>query len=461
MSDYADALDWLMSLPDWEREPGARESRESLYLERPAALLDALGRPQARFRSILVAGTKGKGSTAAMLESILRAAGYKTGFYSQPHLHTYRERIRVNGELISPQAFAEKIIRLQSLVSSLSLTRPDLESFTTFEVTTALALEHFAYSDVEIAVLEVGLGGRLDATNIVDAELSLITSISYDHTAILGNTLAQIAREKGGIIKSGKPILTAMQPSEALSELEHLANERNAPLGLAGRDWIWLGQHDTFMVAGSPRAGLWSETWRHFDLHVPLRGMHQLENAALAVAAAEVLRQDWRLEIRDSELYCGLVATEWSGRIEVLQERDEEHPLIIADGAHNGDSAGKLVAALRFHFQFERLWLVLAVLSDKHLDAIAAPFVGLAAHAWTVRTRHPRSRRADLLAAELGQFGIRAEPTVNTAAAIESARASASARDLICITGSLSVVPEAREVMGFATVDDLAVRIRD
>lgn len=454
MSDYAAALEWLLSLPDWERKPGARASHESLYLERPAALLDMLGRPQTRFRSILVAGTKGKGSTAAMLESILRAAGYKTGFYSQPHLHTYRERIRVNGDLISPHAFVEEITSLQSLVSQLALTHRHLESFTTFEVTTALALEYFARLGVELAVLEVGLGGRLDATNVVDAELSLITPISYDHTAILGNTLAQIAREKGGIIKPGNPILTATQPPDALAELEHIAAERHAPMGLAGRDWIWLGQHDTFTVAGSPREGLWSETWRHFDLHVPLRGVHQLENAALAVAAVEVAKQQGRLKIEDSAVAAGLGATQWSGRLEVLQERDGEHPLIIADGAHNGDSAEKLVAALRFHFQFERLWLVLAVLSDKHLHAIAAPFTGIAAHAWTVQTRHPRSRRGDRLAAELEPFGLGAEPAQNTAAAIESARASASARDLICITGSLSVVAEAREAFGLVTEKD-------
>lgn len=455
MTAYESALGWLLSLPDWERGTGPRATREGLYLARPAALLEALASPQRQYRTVLIAGTKGKGSTAAMLECILRAGGYRTGSYTQPHLHTFRERIRVQGELISADTLTALLTKLEELVSRLEQEQPELERFTTFEVTTALALLHFALERVDVAVLEVGLGGRLDATNVVDADLALITAVSYDHTHVLGDRLSQIAREKAGIIKPGKPVLTTTQPDEVLDEIQAVAALRHAPLGVAGRDWLWLGDHDSYMVAGSPREGLWSRVWHDREMQVPLRGVHQLENAALAVAGAHALGETAGLTVGASPIAKGLAATRWPGRLEVLQERDRSHPLLVADGAHNGDSAEKLAAALRFHFKFERLWLVLSVLGDKHLDAIAAPFCGNTIHAWTVQTRHPRSRDARQVADELVRCGMPAEAAPGTRDAIRSALAAAAPQDLVCVTGSLSIVAEAREAMGApgATVD--------
>lgn len=460
-AEYRAALQWLLSLPDWERGRGTRPAREGILLERPNALLNARGKPQANYRAILVAGTKGKGSTAAMLESILRAAGYKTGLYTSPHLHTYRERIRVDGELISEQAFAERAEEIQALIPRIADGKPELSGFTTFEVMTAMALAHFARAGIDAAILEVGLGGRLDATNVVDADLSLITPISYDHMHILGDTLPKIAYEKAGIIKAGGVALSAPQHADALAVIEGVARERDAILGVGDRDWLWLGGHEDFLVAAEPRAGLWSEYWRYCNLPVPLPGTHQFVNAELAVAAARVIEEKrrtgtggWRFEIGEDAIRGGLGGTKWAGRLEVLRARDGTQPLIVTDGAHNGDSAEKLFEALKFHFEFDNLFLIVGVLGDKELGAIAMPFAIATEAAWTVKTNHPRAREARDAAVELRDMGIPAQAASNIAEALARAQERASAQDMILITGSLSVVAQARAEMGLAEYQD-------
>lgn len=447
---YPDALNYVLSLPDWERGTGTRAAREELLLERPAALLSALGNPQTRYRSVLIAGTKGKGSTAAMLESILRAAGYKTGLYTSPHLHTYRERIRVNGELISPDEFARGAGDIRAQLDDVLAAHPEFESLSTFEVMTALALDYFAREKIEVAVLEVGLGGRLDATNVVDADLSLITPISFDHMAVLGNALPKIAFEKAGIIKPQKLVLTAPQAPDARRVIEQVAGGKNAALAVGERDWLWLGGHADFMVAGAPRENVWREYWQVRHLRVPLLGVHQLANAGLAVAAAQVMQENWGFGILESAIRRGLETTQWMGRLEILQERDVVQPLIVTDGAHNGDSAEKLVAALKFHFEFEKMFLVFGALRDKNLDEMLAPFLLLTARAWTIETQHPRSFGADALAQGLNARGMDSESAANLRDALDAARAAASPRDLICITGSLSIAAMARAAFGLA-----------
>lgn len=462
--NYQDALRFILSLPDWERGTGTRPAREALLLERPVALLNALENPHTRYRSILIAGTKGKGSTAAMLESILRASGLKTGLYTSPHLHTYRERIRVNGEIISQDDFTRGVREIQSLLETLHTEHAELESFTTFEVMTALALNFFAQEIIDVAILEVGLGGRLDATNVVDADVSLITPISFDHTVVLGNTLHKIAFEKAGIIKEGKIVLSAPQEPEAMNVIEQVAREKNAVLGIGERDWIWLGGHDDFLVAGIPREGLWSDYWHYRDLHVPLLGTHQFVNAALAVAAARVTFplfpsfpsipcvEGNNGNMGNNVIRSGLAVTQWFGRLEILQARDETHPLVLTDGAHNGDSAQKLYDALKFHFEFEKLFLILGVLRDKNLDEIARPFALGTEFAWTVETHHPRARDAQDIALQLNALGIPARAAKNFSAALQHARERATPRDLILLTGSLSIVAQARESFGLAPI---------
>lgn len=446
--NYSEALRFVLSLPDWERGTGTTAERQELLLERPAALLRALGNPQTRFRSVLIAGTKGKGSTAAMLASIVRAAGYRTGLYTSPHLHTYRERIHMQGEPISQDDFARGAGEIREYLKDTP------ESFSTFEVLTALALQWFARQEADIAILEVGLGGRLDATNIVAADLSLITPISFDHMAVLGDTLPKIASEKAGIIKPNKIVLTAPQKPEALTVIRDAAREKNAALAVGEQDWIWLGGHSEFMVAGAPLDRVWQTYWHVPSLQVPLLGVHQLANAGLAVAAAKGMQENWGLDIGEPEIRSGLATTQWHGRLETLQERDASRPPVVTDGAHNGDSAEKLAAALQFHFEFDKLFMIFGALMDKDLNAVVAPFVPLTARAWTVETLHPRSWRAVPLAQELNARGMAANASPDMAAALANAQRDASPRDLICITGSLSVVALARAAFGLAIESD-------
>lgn len=453
-NEYARALDYLLTLPDWERGVGSRPTRAQILLERPAALLDALGNPQTRYHSILIAGTKGKGSTAAMLESILRAAGYKTGLYTSPHLHTYRERIRVNGALISENDFARGVGAIQPLLAELVSTHSAFESFTTFEAMTALALRHFAREKIDVAILEVGLGGRLDATNVVDADLSLITQLSFDHTAVLGDSLPKIAFEKAGIIKQRKIVLTAPQPPDALAVIERAARAKDANLAVAERDWLWLGGQDDFMVAGAPRAGVWNDYWHYADLHMPLLGQHQFINAGLAVAAAKTWTESLKQELGATAARQGLAATQWFGRLEILQTRSAAQPFIVTDGAHNGAAMEKLAAALEMYFEFEKLYLIFGALRDKNLDELLAPLAFKVAHVWTLETRHPRSWSADALARALNARGIAADAASDMSAALTAARAVAAPRDLICLTGSLSIAALARAAFGLAYETD-------
>lgn len=449
--DYAAALAWLYGRIDWERGPLDHAMRARLLLARPAALLAHLGNPQRRYGVVLVAGTKGKGSTAALLASILAAAGRRVGLYSQPHLHSFRERIRVDGRPISPTDLSSGVAALQPQVAAFERERPDLGELTTYEVATALALTHFAQVGVDEAVLEVGLGGRLDAVNVVDADLAVITAISYDHTAILGETLPEIAAEKAGIIRAGRPVLAAPQPLAVQAVLERVAADRAAPFGLGGRDWTWDGAHAALTVAAGARPGLWPRPWCHAGLRVPLLGAHQLENAATAVAAARVLRDG---ALPPEAVSRGVAATRWPARLEVLRPAGSDGPIVVVDGAHNGDSAERLAVALRDHFRFARLWLVLGVGADKDLPAIIAPLAPLAAGAWAAASRHPRSRAAAEVAAALRAAGVTAAPTGDTATALRLARAASGPDDLVCVTGSLFIAAEAREALSIVGPDE-------
>ncbi|HEX2034175.1 MAG TPA: folylpolyglutamate synthase/dihydrofolate synthase family protein [Chloroflexota bacterium] len=485
---YTATLAYLYGLTDWERRPMDRSTREQLLLQRPAALLERLGQPQRSYPSILIAGTKGKGSTAAFLEAILRAAGYRTGFYSQPHLHTYRERIRVDGRCLGEGEVVAGIARIRPHLQALERDCPALGRCTTYEVSTALALDHFARAGVEVAVLEVGLGGRLDATNVVEAEVAVITSISFDHTAILGDTLPQIAAEKAGIIKPGRPVLVAPQRAEALAVLEQVAAARTAPLLAAGRDWTWQGHHQGLSVRS--RGQRWSRAWRATSLSVPLLGSHQLENAATAVATAHALAgalapgEAWhplppprrgaergpqrgarrqaapapQPVIPPQAIAAGVSATRWPARLEVVRPAG---PAVVIDGAHNGDSAAKLGAALRDHFlgvdrpAAPRLWLVIGTGADKDLSAIVAPLAPLSRGAWAVASRHPRHRPAAEVSAALRAAGVAATAAPDTAAGLAAALAAAGPQDVVCVTGSLFVAAEAREALGLVPPQDL------
>ncbi|MGI9148288.1 MAG: bifunctional folylpolyglutamate synthase/dihydrofolate synthase [Chloroflexota bacterium] len=437
MEDGSEALRWLFSLADQERGVGwnPRASPEAQWrLGRTRALLDIAGAPDARLRIALVAGSKGKGSTCAMLASILGAAGTRCGLYTKPHLQSYRERIRIDGQAIPPRAFEAAVGRMQPHVATLRQDFPDAGEPTTFEVTTAVALDEFARRGCEVAVVEVGLGGRLDATNAVEPTASVITPISYDHTAILGRTLGAIAREKAGILRRGRPAIVASQRPAAMRALARACGEVGAACQVVG----------PFEPARE----------------LALIGAHQQQNAALAVAAAHVIAR-----VDDEAIERGLSRVHWPGRFEVLGGI----PPVILDGAHNGASAEALAATLVAFAAGRPVLLVVGINRDKDARAVLRPLLPIAHAVWTTQARHnpralpatdlgrlvarsPRARRPRSKDTQLRETNVRAE----MGSALEAASAAAI-RDggVVCVTGSLLLVGQARASLGLPAPEQL------
>ncbi|NNJ09144.1 bifunctional folylpolyglutamate synthase/dihydrofolate synthase [Chloroflexales bacterium ZM16-3] len=428
-----DALRWLRSFVDTEK--ALPRTPTEFNLPRTQALLDLLGSPQRRYPSVVIAGTKGKGSTAAIVESILRAGGLRTGLYTSPHLHTFRERIQVDRELITPGMITQRITEIQPLVAQMAA---GVGGLSIYEVETALALAHFAAAQVGCAVLEVGLGGRDDAVNAVTPTVSAISSLSLDHMQILGATLGEIAAHKAGIIKPGVPIVSVPQAAEAAAVLAHVAAAQGAPLYIAGPDGL---RHAADVVRPYPTVPR-PDTLR-------LAGQFQIENAQLASGIALLLR-DAGVPIPDKAFAEGLASVRWPGRLETLRLR----PRLIVDGAHNGDSARKLMAALREIHPSGRLFLILGASADKDLAAIAAALVPHAETLIVTQSPHLRAATIPALLAAVRPFA-RNEPlaTLDASAAIAEALRRARPDDLICATGSLFVVAAVREACGYLEAD--------
>ena len=448
MLTYQEALDYLYSFVDYGAMRAYRYSAETFDLSRMVKFLEDLGNPQARYPVLHVAGTKGKGSVAAMCASALRAAGYKTGFYTSPHLVDFGERAQVNGQHTPREAVAEIVDHMRGLAHN----HPGI---TTFELTTALAFEHFARERVDVAVVEVGLGGRLDATNVVQPRVTVISSLSYDHMNLLGNTLAEIAAEKGGIIKPGVPLISSPQRPEAQAVLEQIAAERGAPMQLVGRDWhfrpvahsldgqsfeVW-SQAEQAQLADLAAQGH-PVDWRPTVLEIPLLGLHQVENAATAYAALHAL-QGQGLPMSAQALAEGLRTVRWPGRFEILLRK----PYLVLDGAHNADSAQKLATALGDYFPGRRVILIFGASSDKDVAGMLAellrPGVGVA-HVLLAQAVHPRAQDPDELAAMVKQYNVPFEGGLSVAHALNRALELASDNDVILACGSLFVVAEAR-----------------
>jgi dihydrofolate synthase/folylpolyglutamate synthase len=430
MSAYRDALSYLYSFTDYEKRGFAAYAPEFYNLDRVRHLLALIGEPQRAFQAVHIAGTKGKGSTAAIIEAVLRAAGYCTGLYTSPHLHSFRERIRVAGELIPEADVIRLVEEMRPLVAQ-------VEDVTTFEIITCLAFAWFAELGVEWAVVEVGLGGRLDATNVLEPQVTVITPISYDHVAILGDTLSQIAAEKAGIIKPGVPLVSAPQPEEALATIRDFCERQGAPLTLVGRDWNWKPRAadlngQAFTVYRGKGEGVM--------LHLPLLGEHQLANATTAVAALDLLDQAG-LQIPGSALREGLQAVHWPGRLEILGRA----PIVLADGAHNGDSARKLMAALQALGGYQDLIIVLGGSADHLTPDLMGALLSGAARAIATQASHPRSATPAWIQAQAAELGFQIEVSDTVAQALDLALATAGPHDLVCCTGSLFVAGDARE----------------
>ncbi len=432
--DYIEAIAYLHGLTDYEMKRVRRYTPEVFDLSRVERMLEAVGNPHRDFPSVHIAGSKGKGSTAAMIESCLRTAGYRTGLYTSPHLHTFRERIRATGMKIERAEVVALVEELRPLVER-------MPGLTTFEVITTMGFLYFARSNVDVAVVEVGLGGRLDATNVLRPEVSVITSISLDHTYLLGDTLREIAREKGGIIKSGIPTVTAPQRAEAIRALEEIGEQRSAPLVEVSRDWDYeagpadrSGQSFSVQRIGAGGSDLDDEYW------IPLLGRHQLENAASAVAALDVLREQG-FDLPVASVHEGLRQVEWLGRLEILSQ----DPLVVVDCAHNPYSARTLRSALQEWFPDHTWVMVFGASMDKDIAGMLEALVPISEYTIVTRANHPRAMAPIELADIVAGVGGGAEVSLNVRKSLERALAMMDPGNGLLATGSIFLVADLRE----------------
>ncbi len=427
-------------------KPNSSAYLESLNIDKMRFGLDAirkllfrLGNPQKSYRTIIIAGTNGKGSTAAMTASVLRAAGYRVGLYTSPHLIDVRERIVVGGRKISLKEFNRTIADVRNHVK---------QNVSYFEFLTAVALVYFQKQKVDIAVLEVGLGGRLDATNICNPLVSVITNINFDHTAYLGDTLESIAREKAGIIKQNGLCLTAVKQKKVLHVLKEVCRAQRATLYVLGRDVKIKKQRDgSFHYYGLNR------TLK--NLTIPLQGGHQLFNAALALAAVE-MGEKKGLVVGAEAIYRGLENTRWEGRLEVLQK----HPLVLLDGAHNPAGIDTLCRSLKKDFSFRRLIVIFGALADKDYQKMLGKLCPLASKIIVTQINAKRAVPVSELKATAREMGYPSVMTGNVRQAVERALALAGQEDLICAAGSFYLVGEIKQAFPKTSLCDNGNRQR-
>jgi dihydrofolate synthase/folylpolyglutamate synthase len=388
-------------------------------------LLDRLNNPHETYGSVLIGGTNGKGSIAAMAASILEKGGFRVGLYTSPHLTDIRERIRVNGRMITREEMASCVEEVRKEVR---------EDITYFECLTAVAFLHFFRVRIHVAVLEVGMGGRLDATNVVKPYVSVVSNISLDHRTYLGNSLEAIAREKGGIVKKRGVCITAAKQRRVINVLEDICLQRGATLLRLGRDMkVEIKRNGTFSYRGLGEG--------YKDLICPLMGRHQIENAALAIGAIESMRRKG-FDIDGGTIARGLRNTQWEGRLEILQ-RD---PTIIVDGAHNPAGISALSGALKSEFEYKRLILIFGVLNDKDYGTMLRTIVPLADHLIITRPQTDRAMppgKIEPVASRYTPQGI--EVIENSLDALKKAISLAGVNDLICVTGSLYLVGEIKQ----------------
>lgn len=426
---YARTLREIFAHVDYSRSRQHPYNAETYNLDRMWTLMRLLGDPQDAFPSIHIAGSKGKGSTSAMTSSILQAAGYRTGLYTSPHLHTFRERIRIDGAFIA----RERLIRLWEELKPVIARLPRT---TTFEIITALAFMHFAHPPVDMAVIEVGLGGRLDATNVISPRACAITALSLEHTDLLGDNIVAIAGEKAGIIKPGAPVVTGPQPAEAMAVIERAAADAGTPLIRVGEDWRWEIRQIT--VDGL-RLDIYGPGSTIKGALVPLAGEHQAVNATIAVALVHALGDP---RISEETIRQGLARTYWPGRLEILAQR----PTLLLDSAHNRDSATRLRNALRI-FPHQRLILLFGASADKDIAGMLATLGEEAEAIILTRSFHPRAADPHRLYATASDL-FPNKPlylTEDAASGLELALALAADEDLILVAGSIFIVAAVRE----------------
>src|SRR5216683_4111947 len=434
--NYDAAVRYLLSLGRELAAP-TQAAAAKFDLENITVLSDRLGRPDRAYPSAHIAGTNGKGSTAAFLESILRQAGFRTGLNTSPHLERINERIRVNGAEIDDSDFSKTLTHIQAQIEELLAAGKLRAHPTYFECVTAMAFQYFAQTRVDFGVFEVGLGGRLDATNILTPRISVITRVDFDHENFLGHSLREIAAEKAGILKQGIPVVIAEQRDEAREVLLAKARELNAPLVETQATFAIESQK---MAEGRVRSLIKEiASGNKYQLNPQLAGRFQLQNALNAVAAARVL-QSQEFQIAHNAIEQGVATAVWPGRIEKVHS----HPDVYLDGAHNPSAARELAAFLAETLRGRKLIVIFGALRDKAVDEIAGIFFPHASEVIFTQPNTSRSISASQLAEIAGHHAARYKIIPDAEKALESAMAQAASDDVICITGSLYLVGELR-----------------
>lgn len=391
-------------------------------------ILKAIGDPHREIQAVHIGGTNGKGSTAAMIASILQKEGYCVGLYTSPHLVRFTERMKVNGKEIDREEVANLTDWLRKRVEAAGIAPP----FTFFDFTTAMAFYYFMQKMVDVVVLEVGLGGRLDSTNVVDPLLSIITNIGKDHEDVLGKGVLKIAREKAGIIKENRPLITAATQPRVLGLFANICKEKRAPFYQVGKDFRSIpAKERRFHYEGLHRK-LW-------DLSLNLSGPHQILNATTALGAIEVL-DELGYRVSNDAMIEGLREVDWPGRLEMVRSS----PRVLLDGAHNPDGALSLREALEKEFHYHRLILIIGIMRDKDFHSILHSLSPIADHIILTQPGTDRAASPDVLRRALGRNGKKVEVIQDLRQAIGRGLSLAGDDDLLCITGSLYMVGEAR-----------------
>ncbi len=444
---YQESLDYLYKFIDYSMTRNLRYSEDKFNLDRMQSFMELFDNPQSKYPVIHVAGTKGKGSTSALIASSLQEEGYKVGFYTSPHLHDFCERIQVGFEPMPHEVMIQIVEEMKPKISM-------VVEITTFELMTAMAFLYFEKMAVDIAVIEVGLGGRLDATNVVKPVVSVITSLSLDHMNVLGDTLAKIAFEKGGIIKDNIPVVISPQKDEALLVLRKIAEERNSPVYQVGKDYlyaqaakslsgqnffVWPKEDQNAVNAYIESAG--REDWEPTKFHIPLLGFHQVQNAATAFTTLMVIRKHG-LRISDQSIQKGFANVVWPGRFEILSKR----PFFVIDSAHNRESALRLRNAVDDYFPGIPVVLIFGASEDKDIDGMLVELLPRVNVVVTTKSIHPRAISPEELVEKVNRLGVRAIPTQSLEEAFDLSFKLAGKENLILVGGSIFVAGGMRDI---------------